>query len=143
MKTRELTPQHLAEGVIPAIEAGGRFQLTVTGSSMAPTLHPGDAVLLEKAEKPKVGDILLFRRADGSYILHRCIAVSGGRLTMNGDAQSWTEQISPAQVCAVAAMLFRKGKWEKPGRLYGRVWPMTRRLRPVLLCARRPKAPLA
>lgn len=133
-KVRQMSSEIFETAVLPAIEAGGSFQLTVTGSSMAPTLHAGeDAVLLEKAEAIQTGDILLFRRSTGAYILHRCIRIRGDRLTMNGDAQSWTEEISKSQVCAKAVKLRRAGKWEENRPLYAALWPLTRKLRPLLL----------
>lgn len=130
----EMTPQFFENAVLPEIKDGGTFVLTVTGSSMAPTLRSGtDAVLLEEADTVKAGDILLFRRQSGEFILHRCIAIGKGRLTMNGDAQSWTEQIEPAQVRAKATKRFRGGKWQTLSPLWGRFWPLTRPFRPALL----------
>ncbi len=131
---QELTAKLFEEAVLPAVAAGGSFQLTVTGSSMAPTLKNGvDAVLLEKAEHIQPGDILLFQRKDGSFILHRCVRIRKGKLTVNGDAQVWTEDISLSQVRAKAVKLYRRGKWRSARPFLGRLWSLTRRIRPLLI----------
>ena len=47
--------------------------LVVTGNSMLPFLvHKRDTVYLTKIKKPlKVGDMVLYQRLNGEYILHR------------------------------------------------------------------------
>ena len=80
-----------ADALVKAIlSSDGVFPLTVTGSSMAPLLKDGrSTVLLTKDFVPKRGRILLFRRRDGSLILHRVRKIDGNTLVMNGDAQDW------------------------------------------------------
>lgn len=137
-KTQEMTPQIFENAVLPAIREGGSFVLTVTGCSMAPTLHPGDPVLLSSGENIRVGDILLFQRGSGEFILHRCVRVRGDRLTMNGDAQGWTEDISQAQVRAKAVKRCRAGKWGNFNPLWAALWRHTRPFRPALLRLKNP-----
>ena len=59
--------------VLSETEAGGVMEMPVFGSSMAPFLiHGRDAVRLVKCtHPPKRGEIVLFRRLDGHYVLHR------------------------------------------------------------------------
>lgn len=133
-RTLEMTAAIFENAVLPEIRGGGSFVLTVTGSSMAPTLHPGrDAVLLEEADAVKTGDILLFQRPTGEFILHRCIRIRGDKLTMNGDAQSWSEEIDLSQVRAKATKRCRAGKWQNFSSLYAALWRHTRPFRPALL----------
>ena len=90
---------------------GALFPLTVTGWSMWPLLrHARDVVLLEDPQKrpPRRGDIVLFRRTAGEWVLHRVIGrTAAGSLIMNGDAQTWTELISPEQVRGVVSAVRR------------------------------------
>ena len=113
----------LMPGLQQAVAAGGQFVLTVTGNSMCPTLYPDrDAVVLAAAEKPRKGQILLFRRESGAYILHRVCRVQSGKLVMNGDNQGWTEEITPEQVVAMVTGLHRNGKNYDCGSLSSRMY---------------------
>ncbi|MCL1796616.1 MAG: S26 family signal peptidase [Clostridia bacterium] len=123
----------------PEMEAlfakGEQVTLQVSGDSMRPTLKPRrDAVLLapSRGEPFHKWDILLFRsgRSASGYALHRVARMSNGKLTMNGDAQVWTEDISPGDVVAKAIVLIRNGKPVDPYcfryRLFAAVWSITR-----------------
>ena len=102
-----------ADALVKALlSSDGVFPLTVTGSSMAPLLKDGrSTVLLTKDFVPKRGRILLFRRRDGSLILHRVRKIDGNTLVMNGDAQDWCERILPHQV--IAAVEYIKNGQQK------------------------------
>ena len=122
-----------------AFSAGKSFALTVTGTSMSPVLrNRRDAVFLVSPQKrpPQKYDILLFRRQD-ALILHRIIAVKkDGSFIVNGDAQTWCEQVRPEQILAVAETLLRKGRRISCGNAGYRflcfLWCKTRRFRPFL-----------
>lgn len=78
--------------------------VTVAGTSMTPFLDPGDTVYLNLPRAPlAVGDVVLFTRPDGRYVLHRVMAVRpDGRLEILGDAQSIPEYLpGPQAVHAV------------------------------------------
>ena len=85
--------------------------LLVTGNSMVPfLLNRRSTVFLvrEPDYVPRVGDIILCRRIDGAYILHRIHKIrKDGVLILNGDAQRWTELILPQQVCCRVAHFVR------------------------------------
>ena len=92
--------------------------LVVTGSSMTPFLVGGrDRVFLSRLTRPaQPGDILLYRRRSGAYVLHRVFRVEDGMLTMVGDAQQDLEPgIAPEQVIALVNRVERKGKLLGPG----------------------------
>ena len=64
--------------VMPLIEEclanGTDVRMKVSGISMTPILHNlKDSVVLTKADKVKKYDIVLHKRANGQYILHRII----------------------------------------------------------------------
>lgn len=69
--------------------------VTVSGSSMTPFLHHGDTVYLSPVEAPpQKGDIVLYTRPSGQYVLHRIVKVNAdGSYIMLGDAQTQREWI--------------------------------------------------
>lgn len=114
--------------------------LLVSGNSMEPFLRHGrDTVYLSRLSRPaRRGDILLYRRAGGAYVLHRVHRVTPEGYTMLGDAQTCPEPgIRPEQVIAVVERVVRRGKSETPGRLcwefYEKLWPRLLGMRRLLL----------
>lgn len=96
------------------LSSDGHISLVVSGFSMTPFLkHGRDTVHLRTCTKKDLrrGQILLFKRCDGSLILHRIRKVlPDGQLVMNGDSQTWCETISYSQVLAVAFDIERNGQ---------------------------------
>ncbi|MGN0468822.1 MAG: nucleotidyltransferase family protein [Acutalibacteraceae bacterium] len=95
------------------IALGKQVKLIVTGHSMTPFLADGrDEVLLEKMkEKPRVGDIVFYRRKNGRFILHRVVKIKENCFYAVGDAQSIKEgPIENKQIIAVCTGAVRKGK---------------------------------
>lgn len=118
---------------------GEEILLRVTGGSMMPLLfHNRSVVYLrrETAYQPRKGDIVLFRRLDGAFVLHRVHKLEeNGCLVINGDAQRWTERILPIQVMATVTHFVRRKRdvsVESPGyRLYKALWCPLRFLHPL------------
>lgn len=111
--------------------AQGQTHVTipVAGGSMVPFLHSGDTVCLDLLDRPaKRGDILLYQRENGRYILHRLVRVrKDGTLIMAGDAQQALEILpGPAHIRAIVTSACHKGKPCDPGSLrwwvYAHVW---------------------
>ena len=95
------------------LESGGVARLVVTGSSMVPTLQSRrDAVCLQLPDKPlKKGDIILYKRENGQFVLHRIVSVPvDGTFFCCGDNQWEKETVSQAQVLSVVSALIRGGK---------------------------------
>ena len=97
--------------LIPVIESciasGSSVRMQVTGISMTPILHNlKDTVVLSKADTIKKYDIVLHKRVNGQYILHRVIAKKGNVLTIAGDFE--TEKEYPV--------------YEDMVKLYSRLW---------------------
>jgi hypothetical protein len=92
------------------VSAGDTFRLNPTGSSMLPTIVPGnDSVLLEKPEKIRKYDILLYRRRTGKIVLHRVISISkSGKYTMCGDNQNMLERIEQGDIIAKVSGIFKE-----------------------------------
>ena len=94
-----------------------RITVPVTGSSMIPFLHHGDTVYVSKPDSPlKPGDIVLYQRANGQYILHRIVKVhKDGSFTMLGDAQAEREILPSAhQIHARVVQALHCGKPLRP-----------------------------
>ena len=99
----------------PRIQA---LPLIVSGNSMSPFLiHGRDTVYLSRLTRPvRRGDILLYQRRNGAYILHRVWKVENGICTMGGDAQVQLEPgIQGDQIIAIVTAVERKGKRMAPG----------------------------
>ena len=115
VKRRILSASEMLPIIKTVIEAGGEFELVVTGISMQPFLMDRrDRVYLAKCDTASIrrGDILLYTRCDGSLILHRVYKVcDDGTLTIIGDNQ-W--QLEPGvmreNVVARVTRCVRNGK---------------------------------
>lgn len=116
---------------------GTPLPLPVTGSSMLPFLSPGrDSVLLARPNRRlRRGDMALYRREGGGYVLHRIVACQrDGGFAMAGDAQQLVERgIRRDQIVAVVCAAVRKGRCQGPGcfwwEFFARVWPRVLPLR--------------
>ena len=119
-ETRILPPEVLLEEYRKLLQEEDvkELPLTITGNSMSPFLiHGRDTVYLSRLTRPaRRGDVLLYRRDNGAYVLHRVYAVKAEGYTMVGDAQTELESgIRPDQVVAVMARATRKDKELRPG----------------------------
>lgn len=125
------------------MESAGSAWLTVTGGSMMPMLyHRIDRVLLTPVKEPlKLGDLILYRRRNGAYVLHRIMRARDDRLICCGDNQCRKEQIKPDQVLAVVTAFTRKRKQytvhERGYRRYVALWVGLYPLRWLYLACRR------
>lgn len=95
------------------LENGGRAPLVVTGISMHPTLrHCRDIVELVPLERePKRGDLILYQRDNGIYVLHRIITdPRDGKFICSGDNQWEPENVCADQIIALVDTYIRGGK---------------------------------
>ena len=119
-ETRILPPEVLLEEYRKLLQEENvkELPLTITGNSMSPFLiHDRDTVYLSRLTRSaRRGDVLLYRRDNGAYVLHRVYAVKAEGYTMVGDAQTELESgIRPDQVVAVMTRATRKDKELRPG----------------------------
>lgn len=130
--------------LLPAMQqtlsAGGEVSLTITGTSMVPTIRGGrDQVTLTAAPAAlKKYDLPLYRRDNGQFVLHRIVAVADdGTFTCCGDHQWALETgVRPDQILAVTVRICRKGKQfpvtRRSYRLWVRVWVFARPIRRIV-----------
>lgn len=135
-KTEHFAPM---EALVPLFQerlaAGQKIRFSPRGISMLPMLRQGmDTVTLSPVpERLKKYDLPLYRRDDGSFVLHRVIAV-GDTYTCMGDNQFTPEPgLRHDQMLALVTGFSRGDREysvEHPlYRLYCRLWVATRRLR--------------
>lgn len=106
-----VSPDLVMDQLLGLLEDTPAVPLRVTGSSMTPFLVPGrDTVYLSKIAEPlRRGDLVLYRRLDGSYVLHRVLGWDGAFYSMIGDAQSAAEPgIHRDQILAIVTAVRRK-----------------------------------
>lgn len=134
-----LPPEILMDKLIGLLEEAESVPLVISGGSMVPFLvHGRDLVYLSKVTAPlKRGDMILYRRDNGRYILHRIWRIEKESFTMVGDAQTVLEPgIRPDQVLARVTAVRRKGKllrsgsfwWEFFEKVWIRIVPLRRSL---------------
>ena len=110
-------PQVLMPKLLTLLEDTETVPLVISGSSMSPFLvHRRDTVYLSRVHRPlKKGDMILFRRDCGDYILHRILRAEKGLYILIGDAQNWVEPVREDQVLALVTAVRRKDKLLKEG----------------------------
>lgn len=141
-ETKSIAPAVLLEEYRRLLQEDPRAEnlpLLISGGSMTPFLIGGrDTVFLSRPEGPvKRGDILLYLRRGGGYVLHRVYRVREGSYTMLGDAQTLPEPgILPEQVIARVTQVQRKGRLLQPGdfwwEFFAKVWLRIRPARKII-----------
>lgn len=99
-----------------AFEAGASFRFFQRGASMLPMLREGvDSVQLISPEGQdiKKGDVILYRRENGVFVLHRIVGVaSDGSFVLCGDNQWLLERgIRKENVIALLEGFWRGDEW--------------------------------
>src|SRR5437762_1825086 len=83
--------------VAPARLGGEASYGMTNGSSMLPTINPGDLVVTRQKGTYQVGDVVAYhnRQLDRT-VVHRIISTSGGRFTMKGDNNLFNDAYQPS-----------------------------------------------
>ncbi len=117
---------------------GHSVRLNVRGQSMMPFLFDGrDSVIIEQISRElKKGDIAIFQRENGAYIMHRIYKVDrvNKQCYFVGDAQKQIEgPIDMQRVFGIITKVCRHGKWINNDSLvwwfYDKVWGIMRPFR--------------
>ena len=135
-----LPPEVAVERLLAIMDTGAAAPLVISGYSMSPFLvHGRDTVYLAPPpETLKKGDMILYRRDSGMYVLHRICAVTGDTFTLIGDGQQEKEPgIRKDQILARVTAVRRKGRMLKKGSFrwdfFEKVWLNMIPLRPAAL----------
>lgn len=139
-KLKVAAPEALMGPLLELVEQGETVPLVISGGSMTPFLvHRRDTVYLSKVSRPlKKGDMILYRRAGGAYVLHRICGVREETYDLVGDAQTLIETgVRPDQVLALVTAVRRKGTLLQRGSFwwtfFEKVWIRLIPLRPALM----------
>lgn len=76
------------------LEQDGTVKIPARGNSMVPLFRHGrDQVCLHRlqGEEPGQYDMILYRRPNGQYVLHRIVGVREDGYVLRGDGQLWDE----------------------------------------------------
>lgn len=137
-----LPAEELMDPLLGLLEDTESVPLVISGYSMTPFLaHGRDTVYLSKVKRPlKRGDMILYRRSSGAYVLHRIFCLEEGTYTLVGDAQTMLERgIRPDQVLALVTAVRRKGKLLRSGSFwwdfFEKIWIRMIPLRPAVVAA--------
>lgn len=112
------------------LSQGKEVVITAKGRSMRPLLRDGvDRIILSQCEPAnlRVGDVALYQRPDGSFVIHRIVGTSDGKYDMLGDFQTVIEKGIPAENIIAVASGFIRGDKEfsansNPYKFYVKIW---------------------
>ena len=112
MKQVRLPMEELMPLLQMQMDTAGFANLMVTGWSMQPMVfNRRDSVVIQPATGTEgAGDVILYQRENGRYVLHRILRKCRKGLVLCGDNQFFTERIARHQVLAVVTGFTRNGK---------------------------------
>jgi signal peptidase len=114
MKKVNITMNSLSPIILEMLEEQVDITIKVTGTSMHPLLvNKRDSVILTKCDKYnlKKGDIPLYRRNNGKFVLHRIVKTHENSYDLCGDNQYIIEKNVPKKnIIAVVKAFERNGK---------------------------------
>lgn len=83
------------------------------GVSMEPLLHENTTLVVIVKDYPKLkkGDIVLYQRANGNFVLHRIIRCGEEFLFIRGDNCYYLEKVYKSQIKGGVVQVYRNGKF--------------------------------
>ena len=103
------------------IEQNMDVSIVISGNSMSPFLvNQRDVIYLSKINrKLKKGDLVLYQRLSGQYVVHRSVKVKKSGYYLAGDNQIAIEgPILDKQIFGLVTKVKRKGKWIEAGNFW-------------------------
>ena len=93
------------------LRAGRTIIAQTVGDSMEPLLRQGETqvVLMPVSGPLKRGDLPLYQRPSGQYVLHRVVGVRDGAYYTRGDNRFGEERVEPDWVLGVTSAVIRGG----------------------------------
>lgn len=98
----------------PALEISDEICSLTKGASMRPMLREHrDVVTVKQVDRElKKGDVVLYPGKNGSFVLHRIIAVKNGEYIIRGDNNYFKEKdITKDKIVGVLKEFYRDGKY--------------------------------
>lgn len=129
--------------IVEELKAGKPIVTFTSGSSMEPLLYERKThVVIEPLVKElEVGELPIFLRKDGKYVIHRIIRVDNSCYYTRGDNCIGIERVPKEQVLGKVAEIYRNGKRIKVTdfgyKIYVKFWMFTSGLR---ICCYRVRA---
>lgn len=122
----------------------GRIVTTAEGNSMLPCIRPQkDVLILEKPDEIFPLEVILFRRKNGAYVLHRVLEVRQNDYVLCGDAQYQKEYgVVREQILGILKGFYRGDRYinceeNRWYRFYVKIWCSSLFLRKwVIRCAK-------
>lgn len=120
------------------LKQGRSIMAQTVGDSMQPLLYQGQTqvVLVPLSGPLKRGDLPLYQRPSGQYVLHRVIRVKDGVYYTRGDNRYGLERVEPDWMLGVVTQVLRNGKTipvtAAAYRLYVSIWLASYPLRYVV-----------
>ncbi len=98
--------------VADELQSGKAIATFTQGRSMEPLLHTGKThVVVEPLEnRLSPGDLPLYKRKDGVYVIHRVVEVGEDYYLTRGDNCFTTEKVFEGQMLGVVTEIYRNGK---------------------------------
>jgi signal peptidase I len=95
------------------LEKDGFALMYSVGDSMEPMLHQRtEQLLIEKINKaPKTGDVVLYKRDSGQYVLHRIIKKKKDYYIIRGDNRYNNEKVPAYQLIGILKGFYREEKF--------------------------------
>lgn len=136
MKTVSFPIDKIYPAMTAVLDSGGEFKMIATGTSMMPLLRNGKdtIVLIKHPSKLKKYDVPLYRRSDGSFVLHRIVGINKDGYILCGDHQYVKEYgVKHSDVVAILKGFYKDGKYTDCDdflyKCYSRYWTNSRPLR--------------
>ena len=109
---RALATAGAVAGGAALVQAVGAFRFEVRGSSMRPSLEPGDWLLAIRLRRPRRGDLVVLRHPDrGFEVVKRVVGLPGERVGTDG-RRVWIGESAIAEPYAHGTGA--PGEWEVP-----------------------------
>ena len=139
-----MTDDVIIKEAVRLVQDGVSVTFPVKGRSMLPFIFGGrDSVILQKPEHLRVGLVVLAQVGPDTYVVHRIIKITPGRITLMGDGNiRGTESCTPVQVLAIATHVVRPNGKSRPLDSFTKlalahIWYMIRPLRRYILAGLR------
>lgn len=142
-KAKITSMELLAELMEQPLKSGKSVKFTVVGNSMYPVFRNGvDNVILSASKEPGMFDVILYRRENGDYVLHRIVGRGRQGFKLCGDNQLKKEYpVRRSDVIAVMTAFERDGKTIEKHTLwysiYSVLWGLMIPLRPFMFSVSR------